>query len=72
MTPMKILNALGEPKDKNKWKIPDNLILQRLFATMKIGKGIIHLVRLQNFPKNKHFFFPDTHKYVYVSGGQKC
>ena len=39
---------------------------------MEIGKGIIHLVRLQIFPKNKHFLPPDTHKYVYVSGGQKC
>ena len=59
-------------KIKDKWKIPLNFILQRLFATMKIGKGIIHLVRLQIFPKNKHFLPPDTHKYVYVSGGQKC
>ena len=59
-------------KDKNKWKIPLNFILQRLFATMKIGKGIIHLVSFQNFPKNKHFLFPDTQKYVYVSGGKKC
>ena len=30
--------------------------------------GIIHLVRTQNF----HFLPPDTHVYVYVSGGKKC
>ena len=55
-------------KIKNKWKIPLNFILQRWLATMKISKGIIYLVRLQNFPKNKHFLPPDTHKHVYVSG----
>ena len=38
---------------------------------MKIGKGIIDLVSLQNFPKSKHFLPSDTHEYVYVSGGQK-
>ena len=34
--------------------------------------GIIHLVRIQNFPKNQHFLLPDTHTYVCVSGGKKC
>ena len=61
-------------KIQNKWKIPLNFIHERLFATMtkQIGKGIIHLVRLQNFPKNEDFLPPDTHKYVYVSRGKKC
>ena len=25
-----------------------------------------------NFPKNEHFWLPDTHTYVCVSGGKKC
>ena len=32
--------------------------------------GIIHLVRSQNFPKNKHFLPPDTHTYVCASGAK--
>ena len=31
--------------------------------------GIIHLVRAENFPKNLHFWNPDTHTYICVSGG---
>ena len=33
--------------------------------------GVIHLVRTQNFPKNKHFLPPDTQTYRCVSGGKK-
>ena len=33
--------------------------------------GIIHLVRTQDFPGNRHFLSPDTHTYLYVSGGKK-
>ena len=35
------------------------------------SKGIIHLVRTQNFPKHKHFFTPNTHTCVCVSGSKK-
>ena len=31
-----------------------------------------YLLNTQNFPKNYHFILPDTHTYVYVSGGKKC
>ena len=31
--------------------------------------GIIHFVREENFPKNLHFWNPDTHTYTCVSGG---
>ena len=31
--------------------------------------GIIHLVRVENFPKDLHFLLPDTHTYTSVSGG---
>ena len=34
--------------------------------------GIIYLVGTQNFAKNYFFLAPDTHTYVYVSGGKKC
>ena len=34
-------------------------------------KGIIHLVRLQNLPKNLHFLRPDMHTQVFVLGGKK-
>ena len=37
-----------------------------------VSVGIINLVRTQNFPKNYYFLPPDTHTYVYVSGGKKC
>ena len=30
-------------------------------------EGIIHLVRTENFTKNKHFLPPDTHTYANVS-----
>ena len=33
--------------------------------------GIIHVVRTQNFPKNKNFLPPDTQTFVCVSGGMK-
>ena len=33
--------------------------------------GVIHLVRTQNFPKNKYFLPSDTHTYVGVSAGKK-
>ena len=35
-------------------------------------RGIIHLVRMQDFPKNLYFLPPDTHMCVCVSGGKKC
>ena len=31
----------------------------------------IHLVPTQHFPKNQYFLPPDTHTYVYVSGGKR-
>ena len=34
--------------------------------------GIIHLLRLQNFPKKEHFLPPDTNTFVCVSEGKKC
>ena len=34
--------------------------------------GIIHLVRMQNFPENQHFLPRDTHTYVRVSKDKKC
>ena len=33
--------------------------------------GIIHLVRMQNFPKNCYFLPLDMHAYVYILGGKK-
>ena len=33
---------------------------------------IIHLVRTQNFMKNKHLLLADMHTYVCVWGGKKC
>ena len=42
------------------------------FDFHKTKLGIIHIVRRQNFPKNKHFLPSDTHTYVYLLGGKKC
>ena len=34
--------------------------------------GLIDIVRTQSFSRNYYFLPPDTHTYVYVSGGKKC
>ena len=39
---------------------------------IKVSLGVIHSVRTQKFPKNKHFLIHETHRYVCVSGGKKC
>ena len=56
--------------------LPDIFIQSRVsFEVQKpfeICKGIIHLVRMQNFPKNENFLPSDTHMYVCISGGKKC
>ena len=38
---------------------------------MIIEKGVIHLTRTQNFPKNQNLLSPDTHSYVCVSRYKK-
>ena len=34
--------------------------------------GITRKLSTLNFPKKRTFLTPDTHSYVYVSGGKKC
>ena len=34
--------------------------------------GVSRKQSMPNFPKNEHFLHPDTHTYMYVSGGKKC
>ena len=37
-----------------------------------LSLDIVHLVRSQNFLKKYLFLPPDTHTYVFMSGGKKC
>ena len=50
------------PADKSSMESSTNLVWQ----------GIMHLVRMQNFPKNYYFSLPDTHTYMCVSRGKEC
>ena len=57
-------NSDNESKDtvRNQWKM-------NLFNwNFKTCAGIIHVVRIQNFPRN---LSPDAQTYVCVSGGKK-
>ena len=51
-------------------KAYDDTTFMDLIVLKRSGLGILHLVSMQNFPKNKHFF--DSHIYICVSGGKKC
>ena len=55
-----------------KTDVPSLFLWKRYKPWLRLSKGAIHLVSLQNFPKKYHFLTPGTHMYVWVSGGEKC
>ena len=69
----RVLEAYLRPRQTVTMELFENSskVFDRVLS-LSFRLGTIHLVRMQNFPKNWHFLPPDMHTFACVSAGKKC